>query len=374
MKWNKKCRYFDEKYACDTLTTENLESCEECKFANEYSKKILIIKLGALGDVLRTTCILPALRLKYGEDIMIYWMTDLSGVELLKNNQFIDRILPYNNESIMRVGQEKFDILFSLEIDTPATLIANLVNAEKKFGYYFDDGTTSCFNKSSEEYLSTAFLNHIKINNKKTYQELISKACELQDYYNKDRPIFNLSDKDKKYGRLFKLRNDIRDEDKIIGINIGSSGRWESKFWKNDKIKELIRGLEGHKIILLGGSMEAEKQSKLIEDMEMEGIKLMSNDPKNSIGEFASIVNMCEVIICGDTLVLHICSSLGKNVVALFFVTSPHEVEGYDEMVKLVSPVLEKYFYVGFGNEELSNSIGVDEVLRKVEELNKEDI
>ena len=101
----------------------------------------------------------------------------------------------------------------------------------------------------------------------------------------------------------------------------------------------------------------------------MEGSCLIGNDSKNSIGEFVSVVIICEVIICGDTLVLHICSSLGKKVVALFFVTSPHEVEGYSEMKKIVSPLLEKYFYVGFGSEELSNSIGVEEVLKEVEEV-----
>ena len=41
MNWNKKCRFFNEKYACDTLATEDYQSCDECKFAQEYSKKFL---------------------------------------------------------------------------------------------------------------------------------------------------------------------------------------------------------------------------------------------------------------------------------------------------------------------------------------------
>ena len=69
-KWNTKCRFFNEKYACDTLSSEGYKDCDECKFTQEYSKKILIIKLGAMGDVLRTTSILPALRKKYGENIL----------------------------------------------------------------------------------------------------------------------------------------------------------------------------------------------------------------------------------------------------------------------------------------------------------------
>ena len=120
-KWNKKCRFFNEKYACDTLSTENYKSCEECKFAQEYSKKILIIKLGAIGDVLRTTCILPALKKKYSSDILIYWMTNPESKDLLKNNPLIDKVFPYNLENVLRIQQENFDILFALEIDTPST-------------------------------------------------------------------------------------------------------------------------------------------------------------------------------------------------------------------------------------------------------------
>ena len=90
-KWNKKCRFFDENYACDTLTNEGYENCEQCKFASEYDKKILIIKLGALGDVLRTTPILHALREKY-PNCLIYWLTLEESEELLKNNINIPQI------------------------------------------------------------------------------------------------------------------------------------------------------------------------------------------------------------------------------------------------------------------------------------------
>ena len=117
--WNTKCRFFNEKFACDTLSSEGYKSCAECRFSSPYSKKILIIKLGALGDVLRTTCILPALRKKFGPDILVYWMTNRGCVDILGNNPFIDKVLEYNLENKLRIEQESFDLLFALEIDTP---------------------------------------------------------------------------------------------------------------------------------------------------------------------------------------------------------------------------------------------------------------
>ncbi len=367
-KYNKKCRFFNEKYACDTLSTENYKSCEECKFAQEYSKKILIIKLGAIGDVLRTTCILPALRKKYGPDILVYWMTLQESADLLKNNPFVDKILQYNLENVLRIQQEEFDILFSLEIDSPATLLANLVKANEKFGYFFNNGATFYFNKNAEEYLETAFLNHIKIKNRKTYQQLISKTCDLKDYYNKEKPIFNLTEKEIRFSQEFKLKNNILDKDKIIGINIGSSGRWASKFWDNEKIKQLIRKIKENKILILAGPNELKKQGELIEEMKQEGIFLLKNNPENTLTEFAAIVNLCDIIVCGDTMVLHMASALNKKIIALFFSTPPWEIEDYENLKKITSPLLEKYFFINPYIPELAQGISIEQVLRALEQ------
>jgi heptosyltransferase II len=55
-------------------------------------KRILIIKLGALGDVLRTTCILPGLKQMH-KTSHISWLTDPSAKCLLKSNGLIDELL-----------------------------------------------------------------------------------------------------------------------------------------------------------------------------------------------------------------------------------------------------------------------------------------
>jgi heptosyltransferase-2 len=46
---------------------------------------ILIIKIGALGDVLRSTTLLPELKNKYPY-ASIYWLTSREARELLTNN------------------------------------------------------------------------------------------------------------------------------------------------------------------------------------------------------------------------------------------------------------------------------------------------
>lgn len=355
-KWNSRCRFFNDKYACETLTTEGYLSCEECKFASPYSHKILIIKLGALGDVLRTTPILEAIKKKAPESL-IYWITSEESKELLEGNSYIDKVLTFDLGNILRLQQEKFDVVFSLEIDTPATLLANLVSAKEKVGYYFDEGVTSCFNESAKEYLETAFLTHVKLKNRKTYQELIFKTCELP--YEKEEMILEV---DKNYGENF-LREKGISGGEVIGLNFNAGSRWPSKSWAKEKVKDFVRGLKDSKVILLGGKSEKEKINELILELRIEGIEVFSNDFDNSVKEFASLVLACDKMIVTDSLGLHISLVMKKPTVALFFSTPSWEIEGYGFLKRLQSPLFDKYFFSNNYSGELANSILVEEVL-----------
>jgi len=367
-KWNTKCRFFDEKYACDTLTTEGYEDCSECKFAEEYSKKILIIKFGALGDVIRTTPILEAIKKKYGHDTLIYWLTLPESEELLQKNPLIDKILLYNLDSVLRLQQENFDVLFSLEINTPATLIANLVNANEKYGYFFSNRATFCFNQGAQEYLETVFLNTKKLQNRKTYQQLIFQACNLP--YSNEFPIIKIYEKKEDFVNKFKQENNISNNEQILGIHIGADSRWPSKTWADEKLIEFIKTIYGkYKIILFSGPNEIGKIKNIKEKLYQQGINIITNNPENSYSEFAAILNICDIVITYDTFALHMAIALKKPTIALFFCTPGWEIEDYGFSKKILSPFIEKYFLTNQYIEELVNSISVEQVLQTLREL-----
>ena len=81
---------------------ENNAVCNTCKkyvSINKRTKqtKILIVKLGAMGDVLRTTFILEGLRQKY-KNSTIDWLVDKKNVDVLVGNKYIDIIIPNDNK------------------------------------------------------------------------------------------------------------------------------------------------------------------------------------------------------------------------------------------------------------------------------------
>ncbi|MBI2448952.1 glycosyltransferase family 9 protein [Candidatus Pacearchaeota archaeon] len=331
--------------------------------------KIFIIKLGALGDVVRTLPLLPAIKEKY-KDAEIDWVTKPNAVQVFEGNPFVKKVftIPFKTqESPLRRAllTQKYDILFNFDIEDEATALANEINAEVKYGFYSDTGYPATFNIGAEYYLNTLFDDELKKTNEMTYQEMMFKSAEIE-YKKQHCPIY-LSDKDKRYAEEFIKKNKIN-TDKLIGVHIGGGGaRWPSKAWSEYKIKEFIERIKGkgYEVILFGGPDEIEKHSKLIDELKNKGILVYYNNPHNSVKEFAALINICQKIICSDTFALHIALALKKPTAGLFFCTSPHEVEDYGLLRKIISPLLYNFFPEKQDqySEELVNSISVEDVL-----------
>ena len=323
--------------------------------------KICIIKLGALGDVVRTTQILEAIKERFPASEII-WVTKKESQEIFKGNPKINKLvmLPYELN-------EGFDVLYNFDIDKEATTLALEIKAKEKFGFYNEAGYPAVFNPGAEYYLNTIFDDELKKTNKKTYQQMIFDCAELK--WKKQKMEIYLSEKNKSYAEEF-LKNNMIKKGKLIGIHIGSSSRWPSKAWAEDKIEEFIEkaSVKGYQVIIFGGQNETEKMNRLTRRLNKKGIGIFKNNPENTIGEFASLVNLCNIMISGDTLALHISLALGKPTIGLFFCTSPDEIEGYNLLKKIVSPILYDFFPERMNeySKELVNSISAEEVLKRI--------
>ena len=320
---------------------------------------ICIIKLGALGDLVRTLPIAKAISDSHlGSKIT--WITKNKALDFLKNQPFISEAM-----QIPCQIKENFDILYNFDIEDEATSLADLIKAEKKFGFYKEAGFVQAFNLGAEYYLNTLFDDGIKKSNRKTYQEMMFMAAEMP-YKNELVPLI-LSEQSKEYASDFVKANNLRTE-KLIGIHFGASSRWPSKIWHKSNLKEFI-GLakqEGYEIMLFGGPNETAELKSLASEMS-----LCHNNPNNTNLEFASLVDKCSLMICSDSFALHISLALKKPTIALFFCTSPDEVEGYRLLKKIASPLIGEFFPERMDqySEELVKSISASEVIAEVKNI-----
>ena len=104
---------------------------EERPIISTQKTKILFIKLGAIGDVIRTTPLLEKYKKKYG-DCHFTWITH--SPQVVPKNE-VDEIFKWNRSSVSYVSNQEFDIAINLDKDKEACMLLSLINSEEKIWF-----------------------------------------------------------------------------------------------------------------------------------------------------------------------------------------------------------------------------------------------
>jgi len=336
MKINQNCRYFKSDIPCIFHKQERTH-CDSCLHYEQVEFKILIIKLDAIGDVLRTTSILPGLKEKYPNS-HITWLTCEESIPLFENNHYVDVVLSYSYPSFIQLQVEMYDLVINLDTAPKSAQLATLANGKEKLGFGYDEkGFVYPFNKEAQKWFEMGLFDDVKKANKETYQQIILNICRLTP--SNYEIIFQLDEKEllfttdfaKKYNLTHKL---------VIGLNTGAGQRWLQKKWTQEGYLELIHLLEqkitGAQILLLGGPGEVDRNRYLLKKSPSGIIDTGCN---NTIREFGALLSLCEVVVTGDTFPLHLAVGLGKKVVVLFGPTSSAEIDLYGRGKKVYADI-----------------------------------
>ncbi|TSC96042.1 MAG: heptosyltransferase II [Parcubacteria group bacterium Athens1014_10] len=302
--------------------------------------KILIIKLGALGDVLRTTCILPALKKKHKKSSII-WLIKKEAIPLLENNPFLDKIYYFDFNRIKNINKEKFDLIVNLDENIEACRIANPIKT-KVIGAYLE-GNQIKYTDDAEEWFNMSLISkfgkekadQLKKENNKSYPKILVNMLGLDFDNNRDKPQLILSEEEKKFAFDFLKKNYISKDKLLIGLNTDAGDRWEAKKMSKTKTIQLAEDLAKEfdtQIISLSESWKKRSQ-EIIKNSKIKIIDSGNND----LRKFSSIINICDLIITSDSLVLHLAVALNKKHISFFGPTSAVEIENYDLGEKIIS-------------------------------------
>ncbi len=273
--------------------------------------KILIIKLGlsetldpeigkvpSLGDVLRTTPILWALKDKY-PDSHVTWLVADQAEQLLFGNKMIDRVLTWDDFVPFQLMKEKFDVLINLEKIPGVCALADMIDAWVKYGFRFEamSGTYHGYEKGMD------FISYIqgkKTDKSKGYWQQVlidmlgvpwSGQPYVVGYEPKTRETFD------------------------IGFNIEVGAKWPYKALAMDIWKDLEQRLQGY------------------------GYSISWQQGKKNLYEYMDWINSCRLLISNDSLGLHMSFVYNKRLIALFGPTNPNEVFFYNGYRVIRSPV-----------------------------------
>jgi heptosyltransferase-2 len=308
------CRHFKGDIPCKPNKQFGV-MCDNCDFYKKTDSKILIIKLGAAGDVIRTTPLLFPLKNQYPE-AKIFWLTYTPDLVPVNSVVSADVVLKCNFQNIMYLKEAEFDIVINLDKDHEAISLMNNLRAKKKFGYTIKDGLCYPVNELAEHKYLTGVFDNLSKENKKSYLDEIFEICGYN--FNKEKYILELDEK-------LAGKWDIDLSKKIIGLNTGCGERWTSRLWSDDNWINLIHRLtdKGFEVILLGGAQEDLKNRLYAESTKA---KYFGDFPLKT---FLNLVNKCELVITQVTMTMHIAIGLKKKLLLMNNIFNPNEYELY---------------------------------------------
>src|SRR6266550_7099622 len=281
---------------------------------------ILIIKLGATGDVVRTT---PLLRRLSGS---VTWIT------AAKNGVFLgalaDNLRHFSWEARARALDIPYDLAINLEDSLEVARFLKSVRPAEIFGAYADSSERLRYSDNSKCWFDLSLISahgkmradKLKFQNRQTYQELVFEGLGFRfagETYLLPEPIET------------GLSGDV-----AIAADAGPI--WRMKKWTY--YDDLKQRLENH------------------------GLTVNVLPQRASLLQHLSDVRNHCCLIGGDSLPMHFALGTAKRCVTLFTCTSPWEIYGYGLQRKIVSPLLEEFFYKRGYDKRATTAITMDEV------------
>jgi ADP-heptose:LPS heptosyltransferase len=325
------CRYYRGDIPCKPNKLYNAhcvnEKGNDCSYYEPTNQKILIIKLGAIGDVIRSTPILESIKKQYPE-AKVYWLTHTPSI--VPEN--VDVVLKFNSEGLTFLEEVDFDIIYNLDKDKEACALINKLSSKVKKGFILKEGIPFPADEGAVHKYFTGIFDDISLQNKKNYIEEIFEICGFK--FNGERYILSSFSQYDNAWNLDKSK-------KIIGLNTGCGGRWTSRLWSNKNWIELAKTLikKNYEVLFLGGELEDEK-NKYFADQT--GGKYFGHF---HLEKFINLVGQCDLIVTGVTMAMHITIGLGKKIVLFNNIFNPYEFELYG-LGEIIQPSKEcKCFY-----------------------------
>lgn len=316
------CRHFRGHIPC----VPNKVGGKVCPSCDEYSpitKRILIIKLGALGDVIRTTPLVVRFRKMY-PGCHITWITQSPAV--LPKDQ-VDLILTPDHTSVMNALSDHYDIALNLDKEKEACLLLARADADVKYGFTWKDHHIDAATPAAVHKLITGVFDNVSRSNTKNYLEEIFEICHL-DF--QDEPyLLNYNQAlAKKWEALLRP---LAGGKPIVGLNTGCGERWKTRLWPKEMWVELIKGLQakGYFPLLQGGAQEHEMNLWYQKET---GAHYAGHF---SLEEFIAMTAATDIVVTQVSMMMHIAIGLKRQLVLFNNIFNPHEFYLYNKGVIL---------------------------------------
>lgn len=283
-------------------------------------QRILIVKLGSIGDVVHALPTLNALRRKFPQT-HISWVVEPKSKDLLVGHPALDELIVFERTRsatrtiaafvrlLKRLRRAKYDGVLELQGNLKSGLLAWLTGSPVRLG--FEAGS------SRVEWVSTIFTN-VKVSEGDA-SHVIDKNLNFAGRLGAgDKEVsfrIAVGEEERRYISSFLKRQGI-EEKKLIILHPGVARvtkRWPPERYGElaDKIKDRFKDVV---VVLTGGPGER----PLVETIA----RLSKSNPivfcPTTLGQLLALLAKCRTMVASDTGPLHMAAALGKKVVGLY--------------------------------------------------------
>lgn len=285
----------------------------------DAAKRILIVNVNWLGDVLFTTAFIKAVRRTFPTSFIACLVMPRCR-ELLENNPNINEVIIYDQDRIHKsllgkikiikgLRKRKFDTAFILHRSFTRALMVYLSGIKNRIGY----------NTKKRSFLLTKSIEEDAPDlHKVEYFLNIARCCGIKTA-DKNYEFF-VDESERGWAERFLKDRGIKREDKIVVLNPG--GNWAPKRWPAEnfaKLSEVFSRELNAKIIITGAS----KDLKLAQEiLDSSGAKAVNACGETSIKRLAALMERADLVISSDSGPMHLALSVKTRVIALFGPTS----------------------------------------------------
>ncbi len=324
------CKHFSGYKPC----FEGENCLEGCVRHEPVGTRILLINLDAMGNVLVTTSLLPAIKRKYPSST-ITWITEKNSAPLLAHNPLLDKVVLWTPENWMILQAQEFDIVMNIDKSKRAGAFALSVVAGERLGFGLNgNGAIVPLNPEAEENYRLGLDDYLKFRvNQKTVAQLECEECKLA--YGRDEYLLVVTEEEKRFCEAYRREVGISPRTTVVGLNTGCSELYPNKKLSVDQHVALIERLgrrEGLVVFLLGGPEDSLRNAEISRRV---GDKVISTPTTEGVRRGLCYENICDVVVTGDSFGMHLAIGLKKYVIAWFGLTCSAEIDLFGRGVKL---------------------------------------
>jgi lipopolysaccharide heptosyltransferase I len=292
-------------------------------------RKILIVKLSSLGDIVHTLPVLRTLRENF-PNAHISWIVEEKNQDLLYKNPDLDELIVARTKQWRRrwspetfreitatlraIRGRRFDAVFDFQGLAKSGVIAWLSGAPNRFGFHRED---------CREFLNTLFINR-KAPRFGKAAHVVEKNLALLKLLG-DLPIhreFPLTIPDAAENRVKNFFDDHPEiaNRPIVAINPGVG--FKTKQWELPRFADVADRVAGElacHVLLTWGPGEEEKVRRIANAMRHKYWLAPATDIHQSIALYRRL----DLFVGCDTGPLHLCAALGVPTVSIFGPTDP---------------------------------------------------